>query len=248
MDDQKMVLFSPRSSVKRGRRWRRRSRSRRRQKTVEQKNQGSMPVLTTFNRYNNPVPKTWKLNLRYFENALSINPGAGGGADEYVFSANGLYDPNVTGTGHQPLGFDQLMAMYNHYTVIASTITVMARNADSTYGQFLGVRLAGAVAESTDPQQIIENGRCTYRMLNQGGQSNDQATVSYGCNVSKFLGRPNILSEDDLRGTLTTNPAEEAYFKVFGFADQAVDGNQIIFAVQIDYVAIFTEPVLMTTS
>lgn len=207
-----------------------------------------MPVLTKFNRYNNPVPKTWKFNLRYFENHLSINPGVGGTSDEYVFSANGLYDPNISGTGHQPLGFDQLMAMYDHYTVIASSITVFARNADATYGQFMGVRASDNATESVDPEEIVENGRCAYRPLNQGGQANDQCTVNYGLNVSKFMGRPNIMSEDELRGSISANPADQCYFKVFGFPDQAVDSGTIVFAVQIDYVAVFTEPKLLSTS
>jgi len=38
-----------------------------------------------------------------------------GAVSTYVFAANGLYDPNITGTGHQPMGFDQLLQFYNHY-------------------------------------------------------------------------------------------------------------------------------------
>ena len=33
-------------------------------------------------------------------------------------------DPNHTGVGHQPLYFDQLMTIYNHYIVIGAKITV----------------------------------------------------------------------------------------------------------------------------
>ena len=32
--------------------------------------------------------------------------------------------PNHTGVGHQPLYFDQLMTIYNHYIVIGAKITV----------------------------------------------------------------------------------------------------------------------------
>lgn len=44
--------------------------------------------------------------------------------DVHVFSANGLYDPDVTSTGNQPRLFDQYMALYNHYTVVAAAISV----------------------------------------------------------------------------------------------------------------------------
>jgi len=42
----------------------------------------------------------------------------------YLFSTNGLYDPNITGTGHQPAYFDQMTPIYNNYTVIMSRIKV----------------------------------------------------------------------------------------------------------------------------
>lgn len=62
-----------------------------------------------------PLSPTYKAVLPYFETGLSINPAAGGVVGSYVFQINGPYDPNVTGIGHQPLGFDQLMLMYEHY-------------------------------------------------------------------------------------------------------------------------------------
>lgn len=36
---------------------------------------------------------------------------------EYLFNLNSLFDPDRTGTGHQPLGFDQIKTLYNRYRV-----------------------------------------------------------------------------------------------------------------------------------
>jgi len=44
------------------------------------------------------------------------------GFTTYVLSANSLFDPNVEVSGHQPLRFDQLAAMFNSYRVRASTL------------------------------------------------------------------------------------------------------------------------------
>ena len=67
-------------------------------------------------------PDTLQTTLRYQETlSLSSSSGALFG---YVYNLNGLYDPNHTGTGHQPLYFDQLMTIYNHYIVIGAKITV----------------------------------------------------------------------------------------------------------------------------
>jgi hypothetical protein len=63
--------------------------------------------------------------LRYGEQ-VTLNPGSGSNAS-YVFAMNGLYDPNITGTGHQPYGFDEYCAAagagpYNRYTVVKSRL------------------------------------------------------------------------------------------------------------------------------
>ena len=48
--------------------------------------------------------------LKYCQE-VSLNPtvGAVASAD---FAANGLYDPYLSGVGHQPMGFDQLMTFF----------------------------------------------------------------------------------------------------------------------------------------
>lgn len=40
------------------------------------------------------------------------------------FRGNDCYDPNYTGVGHQPLRFDQLMALYNYCFVESSEILI----------------------------------------------------------------------------------------------------------------------------
>ena len=70
-----------------------------------------------------PVRVTKK--LPYYEPSFSLT-GTAGVISQYVFSANGVYDPNITSTGHQPLGFDTMMLYYEQYTVIESRITVTA--------------------------------------------------------------------------------------------------------------------------
>lgn len=53
--------------------------------------------------------------LKYTDN-VTITMAAGTLSD-YVYRLNGLYDPNKTGTGHQPHGFDQISSLYLRYRV-----------------------------------------------------------------------------------------------------------------------------------
>lgn len=60
-----------------------------------------------------PVATRLRTKLNY---ATQITPAAIP-VYEYLFNLNSLFDPDRTGTGHQPLGFDQLKTLYNRYRV-----------------------------------------------------------------------------------------------------------------------------------
>lgn len=66
------------------------------------------------------VPDNFRVQLTYFDqfplNAGSTVP------DNYVFRANSLFDPNLTGAGHQPLGYDQWTTFYSNWVVVRAAV------------------------------------------------------------------------------------------------------------------------------
>lgn len=60
-----------------------------------------------------PVATRLRTILKYSEN---LQP-TGISLYEYLFNLNSLFDPNRTGVGHQPLGYDQLTPLYGRYRV-----------------------------------------------------------------------------------------------------------------------------------
>lgn len=76
------------------------------------------------------APRSWKTKLRYWSGGQTVTL-AGGGYQRQL-SGNSLYDPDITGAGHQPYGFDQLANMYNRYRVSASRVMVVATNLSTT--------------------------------------------------------------------------------------------------------------------
>ncbi|PWN73053.1 hypothetical protein CV717_29100, partial [Bacillus cereus] len=62
--------------------------------------------------------------MRYVENVILTTVNNSDDATFYYFSCNGIHDPNITGTGHQPYGHDTVASLYNHYRVDKSVITV----------------------------------------------------------------------------------------------------------------------------
>lgn len=61
------------------------------------------------------------LKLTYYEE-LSLTPVAGYAS--YIYRINDLYDPNLTGVGHQPLYRDQMFLLYSYARVLGAKITV----------------------------------------------------------------------------------------------------------------------------
>lgn len=68
------------------------------------------------------LPDRIKTTLRYRQSITYTN-STGFGSN--CFSLNSIYDPNVTGGGHQPLGYDQWGAFYQQYEVKSSSIKAM---------------------------------------------------------------------------------------------------------------------------
>jgi len=65
-------------------------------------------------------PKIVKMTHRYSETIRMVSSA---GVPQFQrFRANGMYDPNQTAGGHQPLFYDQMSVLYNHWKVIGARL------------------------------------------------------------------------------------------------------------------------------
>lgn len=86
-----------------------------------------------------PFADKYRCNLRYCQTG-SIDPSNTNFAF-HTFCVNSLYDPDTTGGGHQPMGFDQLAAIYNRYLVTGAKLscTFESRTATTNQTAIVGV-------------------------------------------------------------------------------------------------------------
>lgn len=195
----------------------------------------------TSNRYGG-LPKTIKIQSRYTE-FTSLSPTAGLMAS-YVYSANGIYDPNITGGGHQTMYFDQLMALYDHYVVIGSKVTVRFVNTNASIAVIAGVRLTDSATLVTAPTQLLENARNVQRIIGPRGSMNT-ATVTAKVNPGQFLRgtKKGIMIQKKLQGSISTNPDEQCYWQIFATAaDGSSTGGTVEAVVSMEYQIVFCEP------
>ena len=192
-------------------------------------------------------PKEACTTLKYSQ-TFSLTSTTGSLAYQ-VFTANGLYDPDITGAGHQPFYYDQLSALYNHYTVIASKITIRSLSNGTTDsstqiallmdddGSLNGYSAIGSVIEQT---QVQPNNYCIIN-----GASPPVKMSAY-FNAKKVFGvDPVGLSQ--FTPLTSANPTEQTYFIVCAQGPGGAT-TTLQFQVEIEYTSVWTELTQANTS
>lgn len=153
-----------------------------------------------------------------------------------VNSCNGLFDPDVSGSGHQPRGFDQIMALYNHYVVNYATIELFILNQTANPG-FITVLVDGSPVAKTSSDDLLE---AQYQRT--VGVSNEKPQrLLLKCAVSKYLGYKTNAIDDVIKGTAAANPGEQVYFHTYCY-DKAGNAMDMKVQYRITYHAMLLEP------
>lgn len=159
------------------------------------------------------LPKRVENTHRYFEYNL-LNPLAGVTTKTY-YRANGMYDPSVAIGGHQPMLFDQLSALYNHFTVIESRITVILSaaviNATANSGSALVVlSIDDNSSDTRAAQDIIEtDSNCAWGVM----APESKLTLSTTWKAADYFGG-DIIDNPNFRGSSSADPTEQSAFVV----------------------------------
>lgn len=193
-------------------------------------------------------PERRRSKLRYTE-SLVLDPSAGGTASN-VFRTVGAYDPNQSFGGHQPYGFDQWMAVYKNYYVLSSKITIQACAAatGTTKSWRFGItpidRTTSLPALADDLMEITGS---VYSLLETG---NGPRTLSLKQNTARTFAVKDVVDNDQLGGTVSSNPAEQTYWIVWvGNGNNGVtDPEPVNVVVTVDYEVMFTEQNVVTNS
>jgi len=146
-----------------------------------------------------------------------------GGASSYIgqgYRMNGLYDPDATRAGHQPRGYDQLLSSsgpYTKYTVTKCEVTINCKNGTADH-IYVGLLAANYVLNSVDVDsigEVLEKSNIVWKHLMPSGQTGQNCSVSAVYDVAQFMGRPNILYDEDCAGAYNANPSIQGYVMAF---------------------------------
>lgn len=198
-------------------------------------------------------PKNKLVKMRYVTESVIQCSGL---SSSHTFAANGLYDPDITGIGHQPKGFDQWMAVYNHFNVLGSKISVKLANTHGADNFIWGVTRTPLAAQMNGHTLTY----CLENRYNRGyrtiGTSYNNSGVRALANISQTakysqkaqFGR-NSTNKGDLTGNNGANPQEQQCFEIWIAPINNVPTSQTAsFIVTIDYIALLTEPRILAQS
>lgn len=205
-------------------------------------------------RKKSSIPRTFPLGnkflfkTRYVETAQTLDVGIGGVPVTAIYRLNSLYDPFYTGAGHQPLGFDQMMTMYDHYTVIGARARITFSNSDGSNPQLVVAHIKDDISTAYNVQQVLENGRSKWTTLSPSDGGQAVRTLYMNFSAKKFFSK-NVLHENAFSGDVSSNPGEVAYLHLtLAPADGSTDTTAIYYDITIEYIAVLTEPKTLASS
>lgn len=164
------------------------------------------------------------------------------------YSLNGLYDPDITGIGHQPLGFDQMMGLYNKYCVLGAKVTILGRPGSTSNSYPMNLVVEQSQLSSLSYQsasQAWEKNTCKIVTFNSSYQDVYVPQQKLGLNFSakktfRARDRNQLISVDHYNGDSSSNPDQQQFMYVtyLGQGDQQTTASLYV-DVTIEYIVAF---------
>jgi len=163
-----------------------------------------------------------------------------------------MYDPDYTGTGHQPLGFDAMASRYQHFVVLGSKIKCTFINTTTSQVNMsaCGITLTGAASEvnSANVNLILENRNHTKWTMGGIIVSLPLPSKTQTFSAKKFFSKRVIVGDANYQGSSSAGPTEQAYFVVWCAAIGGNDPGACEIFVELEYIAVWTEPIQFAVS
>lgn len=159
-----------------------------------------------------PVPSKYIIKMKYVETYQQTLTAAI--PNTYSWNINSIYDPNESGTGHQPYGHDTLQTMFNRYRVFACKWRVTIFPISTTSNFQMVVTPSNDNSTPSDTDQVSERPRAVTKLVNYLG---GQPTVFKGkISLPRLQGQTSrqYRNNENTQAQFGTNPSERCYLNI----------------------------------
>ncbi len=196
----------------------------------------------------NVLPRILRKQLRYAETFTLTTGTAGVIGTVQLMMLNNCYDPNTTGVGHQPYGFDQITPFYGYYIVHKTRWRLLATTIGNTsevcvayqlFPAVSGVTIAGVTTDAATEKSAVTT-------FNVGPSGNDRSRLVSGvAQHNKVLGITAAQYKDNLDqygSAVTTGPVVGSYMEIGVGSYSGTAGVTLSVQVVLDFDVEFYSP------
>lgn len=208
---------------------------------------------TLINRSLQPIAQRTIVKMKYAE-AVTPQMTTGLSSAVYRFNLNSIFDPNRTGTGHQPYGHDTFSTMYNRYRVIGVKWNIQCV---APSGTDLPLQVAALPANEEQgssgdsASSIRELPRARY--ITQGYAGAPVRSLKGYTSLPSLTGRTKAqyMADDRYQAQVGSSPQELAILNIIvSFMNEFAVGSTIYppLNIEMTYVVEFFDPKVLAQS
>ncbi len=148
------------------------------------------------------------IELKYAQ-TFSNSVAAAAGSIQ-TMNLNSLFDPDRTGSGHQPYGFDQISALYNRYRVLNTRYKVMFASVGAVYHAVVTTvngLLVSAISDQATFQTATETPHAVTNIMSTQGKS-WVVNKKISLNLLNGVTQTEYLADDRFEAAVGANPTE----------------------------------------
>lgn len=178
-----------------------------------------------------------------YSDFYTVNMVAPSTGKTQVWNLNSIYDPDRTGVGHQPLGYDQWAGFYNKYRVFKVAYNISITNMGVDSAVMGGLTATNGSFGNFTSMEVFEQPHCRkFQVGNKEGSSTK--TLKGVINLPYITGRPLVAyKSDNIYGAnFGSNPLENLTLNLQLFALNQAAGTICQISTRIVYFVELYDP------
>jgi len=171
-------------------------------------------------------------------------------AQNQIFRLNSLFDPDVTGAGHQPYLFDQMVDKYNRYRVLKTKWNIVfSAGSQSTHVGVVPTNgsFQAAVVDQTTYQSAIETPWARSNIASGPGSPSTHFRGSISLNILNGTPLNEYLTDDRFSAFTTADPTEVLRLNVLTYNSNG-SSSTVYGLVELEFEAILYDPIIVPIS
>lgn len=200
-----------------------------------------------------PYPPSLHRKFQYAETFTFTTGTAGVLGTEQVMRLNSLFDPNLTGTGHQPYGYDQLLGViYGYYRVVHADVEILFTTPGSTADIYCAALVSGKSNTLSLTGMTLDRAteipRVASAHLSTSGSRS--AVIRFSVPIHTLFGvaRSVVNNDDGYAAFNTTNPSNVATVSFSTGSYSGAAGETCTAQIKIMYSAIIYDRIGLAQS